>query len=222
MNKTISKLISLQVGKVTTSGDKNSSDTLTKQYTTGSYKNPVEEKQKVTKLGIIGDEVADTKHHGGIDKAVFANSFLNYPKWIRFLGAESLPFGALAENLTLDSIDESDVCIGDIHKIGSVTLEVSQPRQPCWKISRRWNNKDFMKYIYDSGETGWYYRVLSEGEIEKGDMVELVKKADDPISIAQANSVMRDPSSDTELTQRLLDSEVLAQAWKNGLQKKIK
>ena len=181
----ISKVVSLQVGKVKIIQDDDSIKN--KSWSTGSYKEAVSDARDVTFDGIKGDEVADLIHHGGKDKAIFANSFENYKDWAIYLGKKNLEFGALAENLTLSKIKEEDVCIGDIHKIGTTTLEVSQPREPCWKISKRHNNKTFTKHIYDTGRTGWYYRVLEEGKIKKNDNVELLRRVKNPITILQAN-----------------------------------
>ena len=217
----ISKILSIQVGKVVTLGDENSSNITKKQITTASYKHPIFTEAKVTKLSIIGDSVADTIHHGGVDKAIFANSFKNYKRWQEFLNKDELSFGALGENLTFEGIDEEDVCIGDDHKIGSVTLEVSQPRQPCWKISRMWEQKDFMQEIYTSGRTGWYYRVLQEGSFKANDMVELVSRVQNPITILEANKVMRNPKENQSKAQELLSLDILALAWSNGLRKKL-
>ena len=218
--RSIAKLLSVQVGKVTISGDKSSKVFLTKEYTTASYKNPVDGKVQITKDGIVGDAVADTVHHGGADKALFANSFFNYKAWQEFLKAESLPFGALAENLTLDGVDETDVCIGDVHKIGSVIMEVSQPRKPCWKISRRWGNKKFTKEIFDSGKTGWYYRVLQEGSFQKGNEVELIGRPDVRVTIQEANEAFKDPDQHKKTVGKLLALDMLAEAWSSGLKKR--
>lgn len=206
---------SLQTSIIKTIQDKD------KTWETGSYKTPVQ-KAKVYIDGLEDDMVADKKHHGGIDKAVFANSLLNYPKWQKFLKKETpLPFGALAENLTIDLIDENDVFIGDVHKIGDVILEVSQPREPCWKISQKWDNKDFTKYIYESGETGWYYRVVQPGKIKQNDTVELVQRVNDKVSIKKASEILREPSRYPELCDYLLNLEVLSQAWKKSLEKRV-
>ena len=218
---TIAKIISVQIGKVVTSGDKDGKDFLKKEYTTASIKNPIDTKVSVTKLSIIGDSVADTIHHGGVDKAVFANSINNYDTWKKFLNKENLPYGALGENLTFDTLDESTVCIGDIHKIGTVTMQVSQPRQPCWKISRRWEHNDFSKEIYNSGKTGWYYRILKEGNFQTGDSVKLVSRLDKRLTIFEANETMRDPISYPNRVEYLLNLDLLAAAWLSSLQKKL-
>ncbi len=212
----IGKIKSIQISDIKTIKDEN------KIWETGSFKTSVKE-GFVEKLGFKGDKVADTKHHGGIDKAVFANSLLNYPKWQKFLQKnKTLPFGALAENLTIDSLDEAGVFIGDVHKIGEVILEVSQPREPCWKIGQKWHNKFFTKYIYESGETGWYYRVLQTGVIKQGDDIELIKRVNDKVSIQKANEILRDPKNYIELVDFLLNLDVLSKVWKNSLEKKLK
>jgi len=215
--RNIAKVISVQIGDVVTIGDKNSSNITTKEYTTASYKKPIDKVFDVTKLSIIGDSVADTIHHGGVDKAIFANSLHNYTHWKHYLNKDDIPYGALGENLTIDGIDESTVCIGDIHQIGTVKLQVSQPRQPCWKISRRWEQKDFMEEIYRSGLTGWYYRVLEEGSFKAGDTVQYIGSLDTKITILEANKAMRNQSKYKELVRRLYDINTLAFAWKKSL-----
>lgn len=212
----LGKIISIQISDIQTIKDSN------KTWETGSFKTPIKE-CFVHDLGLKGDKVFDTKHHGGVDKAVFANALLNYSKWQSFLQIkETLPFGALAENLTIDGIDETDVYIGDIHKIGEVILEVSQPREPCWKIGQKWHNKYFTKYIYESGETGWYYRVLQTGEIKQNDSLELIKRVNEKVSIKMANKILREPQKYEENINYLLNLEVLSTAWKESLRKKVK
>ncbi|MCK5111253.1 MAG: MOSC domain-containing protein [Arcobacteraceae bacterium] len=214
----ISTVVSLQVGKIRTIQD----DTMKEgQWSTGSYKEPVSNIRDVTFDGIQGDEVSDTVNHGGEHKAIFANSLLNYPKWEEYLGVDNLIFGALAENLTLDKIAEEDVCIGDIHKIGTTTLEVSQPREPCWKISKKHNNKTFTKHIYDTGRTGWYYRVLEEGQMKKDDKVEFLRRIDNPINILKANEILRDPASALDMANYLVQLDVLGEPFRKSLKKKI-
>ena len=217
----MAKIISIQIGSVITVGDKDSTEFLTKEYTTASYKQKVDGAVDVTKLSIVGDSVADTIHHGGVDKAIFVNSIFNYQSWKKFLDKDELPAAALGENLTVEGIDESTVCIGDIYQIGGVKVEVSQPRQPCWKISRRWEHNDFMKEIYNSGRTGWYFRVLEEGSFKAGDTIELVSQISDKITILEANKALRDPKNHLELSNRLLSIDILAKAWYSSLKQKL-
>lgn len=213
-------IVSIQTSKVKSFGDKSSKNFLEKYWESGSFKETVNGEIFVSKTGLIGDEVADKIHHGGVDKAVFANSFDNYKFWEEFLGISSLPFGALAENLTISGLDEKSIRIGDKHIVGELVLEVSQPRKPCWKISRRWENINFTNEIYKSRKTGWYYRVLNEGKIKANDKIIVIKK-EDSVTIFEANETFDDPQNHKQAIEKLLNMGVLAESFKNGLIKRI-
>ena len=87
-----------------------------------------------------------------------------------------MPFGAFGENLTITGLSEQSVCIGDIFRIGRCTFEVSQPRQPCWKLARRWRMHELMRLVVRNGRSGWYLRVLEEGWIEARMPVALIER----------------------------------------------
>ena len=97
---------------------------------------------------------------------MLAYSADHYPKWRDELRMPDMPFGAFGENLTIAGLSEESVCIGDIFRIGEVTFEVSQPRQPCWKLARRWRMHELTGLVVRNGRSGWYLRVLEEGWIE--------------------------------------------------------
>ncbi len=128
--------------------------------------------------GIVGDEQGDRRVHGGVDKALHHYAFDHYPAWRRDIGA--IPVlaqpGAFGENLSTRGLTEADVCIGDRIRIGSVLLEVSQSRQPCWKLNDRFGVADMARRVQDSGRTGWYYRVLETGSLQAGDAMYLVAR----------------------------------------------
>jgi MOSC domain-containing protein YiiM len=221
MKKTKKPFIkSLQIGKVEQFGDKNSKEFLKKYWKSGSFKEVVIE-GIVTFEGIVGDMVSDTQSHGGIEKAVFANSYENYPLWSDFLVVDELPFGALAENLTISGLDETTVFLGDIHQIGGVTLQVCQPRKPCWKISRRWQNKEFTNEIYTSGRTGWYYQVLKTGKITKNDSIIISHNDGTKISIMEANQAFREPKIYQKLLQEILLIPNISFSYKNSIEKRL-
>ncbi|MDD2652762.1 MAG: MOSC domain-containing protein [Sulfurimonas sp.] len=215
-----SKVISLQIGKVKAYGKKESKDFLGKYWESGSFKEPTLERLWAGKLGLSGDEVADKVHHGGEEKAIFANSYENYNEWSEFLGKE-IPFGALAENLTISGLHESSVCLGDIHKISEVILQVSQPRKPCWKISKRWNNKKFTHEIYATGLTGWYYRVLEEGFIKAGDEIVVLPHEEERISILDANMAFANPIMHREILEKILTIPSIAPSYRTSIEKRI-
>ncbi|HIP12943.1 MAG TPA: MOSC domain-containing protein [Arcobacter sp.] len=217
MKNIIAQVLSVQIGKIKIIKDESMKE---KKWETGSFKKPVSSQIDVTTMGIKGDEISDLIHHGGIHKAVFANSYLNYPTWSKFLNKKNLEFGSLGENITFSNIKEEDVCIGDIHQIGEVILEVSQPRQPCWKLSKMHNIDMFKENIYETNRTGWYYRVLEEGTISKDDSVVLVKRLESAISIFHANEILKEPSKYEKKAKQLIDLNVLSQAFKNSLIKR--
>ncbi len=217
----MAKVISVQVGCVKTYGDAQSKDFLEKEWQSASFKEVSKTPLYARFTGFVGDEVADTMHHGGVDKAIFANSYENYAQWASFLGIKSLPFGALAENLTMNGLHERNVMLGEIHQIGTALLQVSQPRKPCWKISRRWNHKAFTNEIFTSGLTGWYYKVLQEGTIGLADEVKVLRQETPQISILEANEAFREPEKYRYMLETILEIPSLASSYKESIVKRL-
>lgn len=215
-------VVSVQVGHKAIYGDENAKSFLERCWTTASYKRVQQDAIAVTFNGLYGDEVADTVHHGGVDKAVFANSYENYSSWSEFLGVDALPFGALSENLTLQGLHESTVTLGEIHQIGTAIFQVSQPRKPCWKISKRWNNRAFTHEIYTSGLTGWYYKVLQEGMVQAGDSVQILQKEALNISILEANEAFKEPIKGRETLEAILTLSSLAPSYLKSIVTRLK
>ena len=154
-----------------------------KELITSIYKMPVEREVNVNQLGIEGDRQADLQVHGGYDKAVYAYSHKHYNHWSSILKEEFVDFGLVGENLTIEDFNEKDVFIGDEYKIGSVILQVSQPRIPCYKVGIKMNNRDFPRTFSQSGLLGAYMRVIKEGAMSKGDVVELQNRNVDSMSL---------------------------------------
>lgn len=134
---------------------------------------------QVRKTGLIGDEQADRNVHGGFDKAVYAYPVEHYAFWREQRQAvlkrdEVLPHGAFAENLTISGLLENAVWIGDRLQIGSVLLEVTEPRQPCFKFNIRMGFSKASKLMLQSGATGFYLKVIQEGYLTAGDAIALL------------------------------------------------
>jgi MOSC domain-containing protein YiiM len=168
--------------------------------------------------GMAWDEQSDRLHHGGPDKAVLAYASRHYSFWADRYPVSGFAPGAFGENLTISGIDESTCCLGDVYEIGGCLLEISQPRQPCWKLSMRWGISGLAKEVQDLRRTGWYMRVLREGLIEAGDTVELQARPHPDISVMWALDVMyakpRSPGDDA----RLASLPALSLAWRTALQ----
>lgn len=128
--------------------------------------------------GFDGDRVGDPKHHGGPQKAVHAYPLEHYATWRQELPetAALMRDGAFGENLTVDGLTERDICIGDSFSLGTALVQVSQGRQPCWKLNAWFERRDMSRLVQDSGRTGWYFRVLTPGAVRSGDDLRLVAR----------------------------------------------
>jgi MOSC domain-containing protein YiiM len=119
-------------------------------------------------LGLEGDEQAHLDVHGGPHMAVLAYAAAHYPRWREEPGLAAMGPGGFAENLTIEGLDETTVCIGDAYQAGEVAFEVSQPRGPCAAIARVWERPDLVARVTETARTGWYLRVTRPGPIERG------------------------------------------------------
>ena len=120
-------------------------------------------------LGFIGDEQADMKVHGGTEKAVHHYAFDHYSFWNKqFNTQKSLEPGSFGENIAIFGVTESSVCIGDIFQLGNALVQVSQGRQPCWKLNLNSAIENLAQQFQRTANTGKYYRVLEEGSFQAG------------------------------------------------------
>jgi MOSC domain-containing protein YiiM len=213
-------LDSIQVGMPRNYGFENATDTHDKPWTTGFFKTPIEGSVFVGRTNLVGDGQADLKNHGGVDKAVLAYSAEHYPKWREDLHIPDLPFGAFGENLTIVGLTEESVCIGDIVRIGEVIFEVSQPRQPCWKLARRWRRHELTGLVVRNGRSGWYLRVLEEGWIAAKTPIELIERPNPAWTIARANQILHHRRTDLALTLELAEVPRLADSWVDELRER--
>ena len=217
---TSAHLLSIQVARPQSYGSEDAIETHDKPWTTGFFKKPIEGKVFVGRTNVTGDGQADLKHHGGVDKAVLAYSADHYPAWRADLEMPELPFGAFGENLTIEGLTEETVCIGDVFAIGPVIFEVSQPRQPCWKLARRWRRNELVPMVIANGHTGWYLRVLYEGLIESGMSVSHLLRPNPAWTVARANHILHHRKKDVGLTLELAAVPRLADAWVRELQER--
>jgi MOSC domain-containing protein YiiM len=183
-SRLIGSLRSVQVGRVAPLGPDG--------VMSGFVKQPVQGPVEVGLLGLAGDEQADLEVHGGPDKAVYACPFGNYAAWrAAFPQYEALLVpGGLGENLTIDGVAEGEVCIGDHVGIGTAVLQVSQPRQPCFKFALRFNDLTMPRAMVKNGMSGWYYRVLKPGSLSAGNEVRLIERPYEQWSIERTNRLI--------------------------------
>lgn len=187
-------------------------------WTSAIVKEAVKGSVRVGRTNLDGDEQADLKHHGGPDKAVLAYAARHYPEWRRELPETDFPAGAFGENLTVEGLSETEVCVGDVWTAGTVTFQVSQPRQPCWKLARRLRVPDMVQRVQTSLWTGWYLRVVEEGEIEVGDGLSLVERPHPAWTVAEASRVMYGVRAQPEAARALAALPELSASWKRTLE----
>ncbi|OCW59548.1 MOSC domain-containing protein [Hoeflea olei] len=148
------------------------------QALSGIAKRPTDRPLRLGPEGFDGDEQADRRVHGGIEKAVHHYPLDHYPLWRGELGdlpALEAP-GGFGENISASGLTEAGVAVGDIFRLGTALVQVSQGRQPCWKLNHRFGVPDMARRVQKTGRTGWYYRVLEQGIVTAGDRLELVDR----------------------------------------------
>ncbi|WP_339876158.1 MOSC domain-containing protein [Olleya marilimosa] len=161
-----------------------------KTQTTGIYKYPTKEGIYLNKEEVKGDEVSDRKHHGGIFKACYIFSEDHYAYWQNLYPNLDFNYGIFGENLTVKGLDETKISVGDIYKIGTALVQVTQPREPCFKLGIRFGTQAILKQFIKHARPGTYVRVLEEGLIKPGDKMILVQAATNSLTTTQLFSLL--------------------------------
>ncbi len=183
---------------------------------TGIWKLPVDGTVAVRGVNVEGDGQADRSVHGGPHKAVYSYAREDTDWWERELGRE-LPNGVFGENLTLRGMNLGNALIGERWRIGSVLLEVSEPRFPCWKLGVRFGDPKMLKRFAAARRPGAYLRIAEEGELTAGDAVEVVSRPAHDLTIGTfAHAFLEDRSA----LQRLLIPEV-SQEWRDWVHERV-
>lgn len=182
---------------------------------------PVVGQVVVTRLGLAGDEQADLAVHGGPDKAIHHYPHDHYPAWCEATGDHALLArpGAFGENLSTEEMTEETVCIGDRYRLGTALVEVSQGRQPCWKLDHRFGGLPISTRVVKSRRSGWYYRVIEEGEAAAGDAIALVDRPHPEWTVERTFGLLiaGDHKRDSDGLDALASVAVLAESWKRRL-----
>lgn len=156
-------------------------------WTSGIFKTPVEGPVWLGMLNLQGDGQADLTVHGGPDKAVMAYSADHYPFWREEFPTVDWQPGAFGENFTIAGLTEDNVCIHDIYTVGEAIIQVSMPRQPCWKLAAKLKLRTLPRHVVKTGFSGWYFRVLQEGYVAAGQPIELIERTIPDNTIAAVN-----------------------------------
>lgn len=189
------------------------------QAMTGIAKTPLAGAQWLSRTGLAGDEQGDRLYHGGVEKALHHYPAEHYPMW------QPWGIGGVGENISTTGMTEADVHIGDIYRAGGTLLQLSQGRQPCWKLNLRMARPDAALQMQRSGRTGWYYRVLREGWLEAGMALELVERPYPAWPLARVIAALfAEGAADAALTEewrRLALLNGLPEGWRNLFARRV-
>ena len=186
-----------------------------RQVMTGIFKEPAAGPIQVRRHALAGDEQADLKVHGGEFKAVYAYPFEHYTFWEETLDRAQFSHGMFGENLTTTGITEGTVCCGDILRIGTALLQVTHPRTPCAKLAFKFERPQMIKEFLWSGRSGFYLRVVEEGDISAGDEIEIVKRDRNRVSVRELLGITDLNEGTLEVAARALKIESIPQSWRD-------
>ena len=179
------------------------------RVTTGIWKAPVSGRIAVQGVNVVGDDQADRTVHGGIDKAVYAYAREDYDYWAQQLGYTLEP-GTFGENLTVRGLAVTGALVGECWRIGSVLLEVSQPRLPCYKLGIRMNDVGFLRRFANAGRPGADLRILESGELRAGYTVEVVHRPEHGLTVSDVAHIYL---CERRRASRLLEAPELPTSW---------
>ncbi|WP_263375030.1 MOSC and FAD-binding oxidoreductase domain-containing protein [Granulicella aggregans] len=184
---------------------------------TAVWKRSVPGRVMARRLNLDGDGQGDLAGHGGEHRAVMVYQVDSYRHWEEHLHRDDFEYGQFGENLTVDGLADSEVCIGDRYRIGAALFEVTQPRVTCYRVGIRMNDPRMPALLVSHGRPGFYCRVLEEGEIGAGDGI--VKVADGPehVTVAEMDALLYLPSHPRDQLERALRVPSLSEGWKGSL-----
>lgn len=208
MSQTVFSIAEVRVGRVRPLG--------LKAVPSGIYKQPVSGPVMATADGMEGDEQGDLRHHGGPDKAIHAYATSNFALWTADFPEQAAHFvpGAFGENLVIEGIDESGICLGDQWKIGAALCEVSQGRQPCWRLNLRFERPDMAWLVQKTGWTGWYFRVLEPGYIAAGDHGTLLARPNPQWPLTRVTQLLYHDTQDCAALAEFAALDGLPESWR--------
>ena len=195
-----------------------------KKVQTGLYKKQVHEPIFLGTEDVENDYVVDRRYHGGNEKACYIYSLDHYPYWKEKYPDLDWSYGMFGENLTVKCFSEDQVKIGSIYKIGEARVQITRPRQPCYKLGVRFGTQKMIKQFIDSKLSGVYVKVLNEGNVTIGDCLELEEEPKDSIYITELNTLLFHYNKEKHelLLKKAIENPYISESDKNDLRKYLK
>jgi len=191
-----------------------------RRVSTGIFKQPVEGRVQLRRLNLEGDGQGDPDVHGGEDKAVYAYTVENYQHWKQALSRE-FPCGQFGENFTVEGMPDDVVHVGDVFRVGDALVEITQPRVPCFKLGLKMGMDHFPKMFLASGRLGFYLRVLEEGGVEAGDLIERVRTGPEGMTVREIAHLLYFDRGNLDAARRALRIPALSAAWRASFEKLV-
>ena len=185
---------------------------------TGVWKTPVTGRVFARRLNLDGDGQGDLRGHGGEQRAILVYQLESYRYWARYLGRSDLVAGNFGENLTVEGLADNEVCIGDRFRIGGAVVEVSQPRDTCYRVGIRLNRPDIAALLVAHHRPGFYFRVIQEGEIGAGDRVEKLSDGPERMTVAEIDALLYSAEHRLEGLRRAIRIPALSLDWQGSMQ----
>jgi MOSC domain-containing protein YiiM len=191
--------------------------------TTAIFKDPVKSPIILRKLNLDGDKQADLTVHGGLDKAVYSYPSEHYDYWRKQFPNTDLVWGMFGENFTTEGLLEDAVNVGDQFQIGSAKLVATQPRMPCYKLGVRFGRMDVIRRFMASGRPGIYFKVLTEGEVQRDDKIKIIRRDKNNVTVKDIVSlyIARNDIDNIETMKRATKIRDLPEGWRHEFQQKI-
>src|SRR6201987_4241502 len=183
---------------------------------TGIWKTPVGGRCRVGRLNLDGDGQGDLAWQGGEQRAVFLYQIESYRYWQEHLKRTDFVHGQFGENFTVEALPDDVVCIGDRYQIGDALFEVTQPRVTCYRVGIRMNEPRMAALLTSSGRPGFYFRVLTEGDVGAGDDIVKVGEADERMTVAEINALLYSPDHAHDGLERALRIGALSRGWRSS------
>ena len=183
---------------------------------TGIWKFPVEGPATVRKLNIDGDGQGDLNGHGGEQRAVLVYQIESMRYWESELERFDVEFGQFGENFTIDGLSDDEVCIGDRYRIGTAEFEVTQPRVTCFRLGMRLGVPTMASLLVAKHRPGFYFRVITEGEVRAGDEIVRTRRGPHEMSVADIDALLYLPHRDAGALRDAVDIPALSPGWQQS------
>lgn len=189
------------------------------ETTTGIFKYPVNQPITLGTESVSDDTISDRKVHGGIYKACYLFSSNNYDYWRKKYPGLDWDWGMFGENLTVEGLDEAKLRIGSIYKLGTALVQITQPREPCFKLGIRFGDQNILKEFIDHGFPGTYVKVLKVGHVQTGDILELVEESENTLTTQQFYQLLFSRTKDKAILEMAIKNEALPPHKRERLKK---